>query len=114
MRAITAIVLTLAFAISQYSRHLGYLECRILNILKPDAGYCDCEQLLSGAESPDPAPFSGTHHLHLLADEFFERPETGSVQNVIAKTSPVPPHFIVLPLAGALNRPWQPPEFIHS
>jgi hypothetical protein len=110
VRKLSAILLIVLFAFSQYARQLNYLECNLSNVFKSAELKCDCEKQ-AGLDKQEPGSSVPKAHLHLHLDEYFSAPK----QNVLpAFFNP----FDLKPLAfysakeceGSFQVPEQPPN----
>ena len=68
VRTFIAFILLLLFFVSQYARHISYLECRLSNHFNPGNQKCDCEEIAgkTGTGNNFPVP---AHHRHLYVEE---------------------------------------------
>ena len=74
LRKLTAILLVITFAISQYAKQASYLECVLFNYFKAPAQLCDCMKIISESKAAtDHSPVPSAHN-HLHIDESYLLP----------------------------------------
>jgi hypothetical protein len=71
VRKFSAILLICIFAFSQYTGHISYLECKILNTFRSTSLKCDCEKFAGFEKSASEQPSNPRAHRHIHPDDFF-------------------------------------------
>lgn len=110
VRKISAILLFLVFILSQYIRHLAYLECRIENAFNSATRQCDCEKLNTFEAGNHEFPSAPVPHTHFHPDDFFEKPPQYTASAVIIIFYTQGDFSRQSQLNGFHTGPWQPPE----
>jgi hypothetical protein len=70
-RTITAILLFAVFAVSQYARHIGYVQCRLMSYNNSEKPSCDCEKQFIGDPTRNKPLSLPVHHQHAYVDEVY-------------------------------------------
>jgi len=111
VRKLSAILLILVFAGSQYARQISYFQCKLANTFKATSYQCDCEKqpgFDKKAPNQSPVPLPHTHH---FPDDYF---------SVICTEAGVCRYSYILTIAlypraenlheGNYPGPWRPPN----
>jgi hypothetical protein len=69
-KATTAILVFIVFLVSQYARHIAYLECK-LSYTNSGQPPCDCEKRFIVDQDADQRAPSPIHHRHIHFDEAY-------------------------------------------
>jgi len=70
-KATTAILVFIVFIISQYARHIAYLECKFSSYTNSSQPPCDCEKRFIADQDADQQIPSPIHHRHIHLDEVY-------------------------------------------
>jgi hypothetical protein len=70
LRKQLSIFLLLVLLLTQYAKHISYLECRAVNFFADkNAAHCDCNRVFADTKTPDVIPDSIPRHTHIQVDE---------------------------------------------
>jgi len=71
VRKLTAILLLITFAVSQYAKQASYMECVLSNYFSAPAGKCDCAKIISKGKNATDSSSLPVLHNHIHVDESY-------------------------------------------
>lgn len=72
VKTATAILLLLAFTVSQYERYISFIECKIIDAASTSGPVCDCEKLVQKANAGANSPVLPAGHTHHHTDQLYD------------------------------------------
>ena len=112
MQRSLAVLLIIVFALSQYARLLGYLQCRLINKFSTTVQHCDCEKQ-NFAEQPASKEFPvAKAQIHPAINDFY----TAAKEIISVGSAPLLPGVLFAcynqaPCRGNYGELYRPPRY---